>query len=98
MRHEVFDQSSLFALLAHLSDLILGKRRPSAKLDASVFGFLDPVHLSLCTDFGFELADGTEHVEQQPPGCIRGVYVLVEDDQIDALVPQDVCDLTEVQR
>ena len=41
-------------------------------------GPFDPVRSTLGADFGFELADGTQHVEQKSPCGMGGVDVLVQ--------------------
>ena len=50
--------------------------RLASKAHATLLGLLDAVHLPFGADFRLELGDGSQHVEQQPPGRVVRVYAL----------------------
>lgn len=98
MCHQVLYQGAVVSLVAQLGYLIIRQRGPFPEPDASVLGPLDAVHLTLGADFGLELADSPKHVEEEPPGGIGRVDVLIEDDKIDALLAQVLGNLAKMER
>ncbi len=95
--HQVADQLTVLAALTQLRHLLVSEFALGTELYATRFGFLDAVHLSLCSDFSLELGNGSEHIEQQPSGGIAGVNVLVDDLKMHALALQFIGNLAQVQ-
>ncbi len=64
---------------------------------AALFGLLDTVHLALGPNFGLELADSTQHVEQEAARGVARVDALVQHLKVHALFFEALSDLAQMQ-
>lgn len=96
--HQRANEHALLAPRQKFSDLRQRELFASAQHDASLLGELNAVHLPLGPEFGLELRDSPEHVEEQPTRGVVSVDLLVEYLEMDALALEVVCNLAEVQR
>jgi len=59
--------------------------------------FLDTFQLTLGTDFRLKLSNRSKHVEEQAAGRIARVDILIEHLQLNALFPEPICNLAEME-
>jgi hypothetical protein len=85
---------SFFTQLGHL---LRRKALPPTEGNAPRFSLADTVHLPFSADFGLELANGPQHVEQQAARGIAGVDALIEHLEIDFLPLEFLGNLAKVQ-
>jgi hypothetical protein len=96
--HQRFNACALLSSVLEFNDLRPRQFLLPAEVYATLFGFLNAIHLPFGAYFGLKLSNRAEHVKQETTGGIAGIDVLIEDVQVDLLARQGLRNLTEMPR
>src|ERR1700752_3508590 len=94
--HQRFNACALLSSVLEFSDLLPSQLLLPAEMYATLFGFLNAIHLPFGAYFGLKLSNRAEHVKQQTTGGIAGIDVLIEHLEVDPLAGKFLGDLTQM--
>jgi hypothetical protein len=92
-----FDECTFSALVLECCNLLWRQSLLPPQRHTPLSGLPNPIHLPLGPEFGFELRNGAQHMEQQASRGIAGVDMLIEDLEMDLLAVECRSDLAQMQ-